>query len=663
MPRMGDPETRPAEGMVVMATSPALEQQAGLLMRQAALVWLGGRRPRVSAATIADAIEAHSLISKEYFDVVPHYPEDFFITFRHPHHRDAVTAAPGKFVVGDLDIRVANWSPRAHADAVQLRHHVHLCLENVPLNAWNEEVVSKLIGGAAVTHYFDAATTEKADASSLNLWAWTANPSAIPKVMWLTIIGGSASGDNIVVSTSNPLPGFNSVGGSSSSASRQGRQGLTYRVIIHLDLHEDFAQESATRRQNKFDWLYGVVDGEAAVRDRNQPAVDARRNDDNDRRRRDDDEDRRRRDGGSADDRRGRDAGRQASWGGRLFRSRSRADGERRDRDDRREEDRRGRRHDGATQDGSGSGGAVRAGLDEVAPPLEHAQSTPLAVLRRNAAGTLVWRRIQLPRVDEAAPPAAPMARGRSPLRPASPRSARRRSRENMTPPGSPTSVLPLTPSSKDSRAAHGDALSLQAQEALRICSPARLVQPLQIQEPAPQRPPGFEDGPAPVLMGDQPVLGAPADGVRADSLPDGLQPLFQQQVDGLLGTPPPPPRRLPASRRKTLAGVSIGYTLRRSSARIRAAGRARVAPVEDAAQKFVYRGLGITQDGEDITEAAIKAFEEKFKEQISSEVICALRQIFKLDDANMMAAEEALIARGGAAALDHEEEPVGTDA
>ena len=81
----------------------------------------------------------------------------------------AVTAAPGRILEGELDIRFSNWSPRAHADAVKLRHHVHLCLENVPLNAWNEEVARKLIGGAAVTHYFDAATTQKEDASSLNL--------------------------------------------------------------------------------------------------------------------------------------------------------------------------------------------------------------------------------------------------------------------------------------------------------------------------------------------------------------------------------------------------------------------------------------------------------------------------------------------------------------
>ncbi|XP_073362635.1 structural maintenance of chromosomes protein 3-like [Aegilops tauschii subsp. strangulata] len=40
---------------------------------------------------------------------------------------------------------------------------------------------------------------------------------------------------------------------------------------------------------------------------------------------------------------------------------------------------------------------------------------------------------------------------------------------------------------------------------------------------------------------------------------------------------------------------------------------------------RLVCRSLGIIQDGEDITEAAISALELKFKEQISDEVVKAL--------------------------------------
>lgn len=114
---------------------------------------------------------------------------------------------------------------------------------------------------------------------------------------------------------------------------------------------------------------------------------------------------------------------------------------------------------------------------------------------------------------------------------------------------------------------------------------------------------------------------------------------------------------------RKTLAGVSIGYTLRRSSARLRAAGRARVAPVEGAAQKLVCQGMGIVQNGEAVTEAAINEFQNRFKEQLTDEMIKAMREIFKLDDVTATVVEEALIAHGGPAALDHEGEVLVTDA
>ena len=111
--------------------------------------------------------------------------------------------------------------------------------------------------------------------------------------MWLTLIGGSATDSNIIVSSSEPLPGFNSAAASSSSTQQQGMLGLTYRVIVHLDLHEDFGQDASTPcYQHQFDWQYGIIDGEVAIRESNQGG---RRNNDNDRRRREDDNDRRRR--------------------------------------------------------------------------------------------------------------------------------------------------------------------------------------------------------------------------------------------------------------------------------------------------------------------------------------------------------------------------------
>jgi hypothetical protein len=59
---------------------------------------------------------------------------------------------------------------------------------------------------------------------------------------------------------------------------------------------------------------------------------------------------------------------------------------------------------------------------------------------------------------------------------------------------------------------------------------------------------------------------------------------------------------------------------------------------------------LGI---GEDVTAAALDAFAERFKEQLSPDMIVAMRGLFKLDNSSAMGVEDALIAHGGEGALD----------
>ena len=119
-----------------------------------------------------------------------------------------------------------------------------------------------------------------------------------------------------------------------------------------------------------------------------------------------------------------------------------------------------------------------------------------------------------------------------------------------------------------------------------------------------------------------------------------------------------PPPRR-PATRRKTLAGVDItrsgkvGFSLRRSSDRVRA--RRKAAPIAKEAETFVCRGLGIINDGQIVTAAALNEFADMFKDQVEPSVNTKLRILFKLDSATDTAVDDAMINHGGAQALDAE--------
>jgi hypothetical protein len=69
--------------------------------------------------------------------------------------------------------------------------------------------------------------------------------------------------------------------------------------------------------------------------------------------------------------------------------------------------------------------------------------------------------------------------------------------------------------------------------------------------------------------------------------------------------------------------------------------------------EALVCRNLEITMDGEVATERALDMFASMFKYEISADAIRALRVLFKLDSAQESAIEEAMLARGGVAALE----------
>ena len=182
----------------------------------------------------------------------------------------------------------------------------------------------------------------------------------------------------------------------------------------------------------------------------------------------------------------------------------------------------------------------------------------------------------------------------------------------------------------------------------------------------SPTRPPGFEAFPTPPLLCSMPcneeelLVAQPA-------IPGGLETLFLPGREALLPTPAASPPAVPAARRKTLAGVAIstsgGLSLRRTSARIKAGGRATKAPVAKQAEILVCRSLGIVKNGKDVTGAVLEALEERFKDQLPTDVLEAMRALFKLDDALFNNIEEALIDRAGDAGLDHVEGGAPVDA
>lgn len=171
-----------------------------------------------------------------------------------------------------------------------------------------------------------------------------------------------------------------------------------------------------------------------------------------------------------------------------------------------------------------------------------------------------------------------------------------------------------------------------------------------------PPRPPGFEVTPpcSPIqaeALSTLPTSSPPP----AAGASVGLDALFMQPEAAILPAPPAL-SRVQTARRKTLAGVTINsgpcFSLQRNTAR--AKDRRAAAPVSVQAERLVCRSLGIVQDGKDITKDALDELSRRFQHELSPAVLSALRALFKVDDEDATAIEDALINRGGQAALDH---------
>ena len=304
---------------------------------------------------------------------------------------------PVEVPFGGARLQVRTWRLEAHAENVDLNHHVRLCLEGLPLHAWDEHAVVKAIGSGCTLDYIEPASKLKTQTRVLGLWAWTTCPSRVPRVNWITLPARDGG---------EPI---------------YGRRGLKHQVLIHLAIHED--PTSGSIISTPYDWLYHVVDGETRPRDRRErvsrPVQHHRRD-------RDEDDDRRR---GGRDGDRGRDQSRPggSGWGASLRRSLSRVS-----RDERQDRDR------GRESRGDRDGGRRRDGLG----------TEPVMLLASGSGSDVAGRLAEN----------TPALRGRSLSRPPSPALAGQLSRDEMTPPASPplspTTVLPMSPRSKRSEAA-----------------------------------------------------------------------------------------------------------------------------------------------------------------------------------------------------------------
>ena len=93
--------------------------------------------------------------------------------------------------------------------------------------------------------------------------------------------------------------------------------------------------------------------------------------------------------------------------------------------------------------------------------------------------------------------------------------------------------------------------------------------------------------------------------------------------------------------------GVS-GFNLSRRSPRLQAKKRA--LPVAQMAERLLCQRMGIINEGQEVTEEAIRKFVAMFNGQLPDTTVAALRALFNLDCDLAKAVEDALVEHGGEA-------------
>jgi len=85
-----------------------------------------------------------------------------------------------------IEIHFVKWRSLANCFGVSLLFRDRLYLDSMPRHAWDDDIVERIIGRRCALESIDTDLLHPAETKTIDLWTWTANPSLIPKKVWLT---------------------------------------------------------------------------------------------------------------------------------------------------------------------------------------------------------------------------------------------------------------------------------------------------------------------------------------------------------------------------------------------------------------------------------------------------------------------------------------------
>ena len=181
---LGDPNTRPEEETVFVPNSFDLERDSRDWENCTLVPW-ALHLPRGAGAEDIEHLLIDELhLRRGEVTVYVNQPEPFLIRFENASHCDEARRR-GRFMGNGIDICVRRWRSLTHALGMRIFFRVRLYLDGIPDHAWTPDIVERVIGSRCALQCINTDLVQGTDMRHIDLWAWTTNPSDIPKRVWL----------------------------------------------------------------------------------------------------------------------------------------------------------------------------------------------------------------------------------------------------------------------------------------------------------------------------------------------------------------------------------------------------------------------------------------------------------------------------------------------
>ncbi|BAS86689.1 Os03g0782100 [Oryza sativa Japonica Group] len=262
MTQLGDPATRPEEDTIFIPTSYAIDEELREWNETAAVSWAARAPPSTGPQDVEQAFLDEFKLCRGDVAVSLHHPQAFLIKFQHRRHCEEAIAK-GYVKRRGIEIHFIKWRSLQSALGVALMFRVWLCLDGVPMHAWAADIAERLIGHTCALEQIETDLVhpmESGNTRSIDLWAWTANPSTIPKRMWLGFTNRAKDQQLAPLLVAENPPEY-------------WQRGVRHPVLFHLEeIHDYTAAIIDLEAQGSFQptkrrlplWTLEVLDGEQA---------------------------------------------------------------------------------------------------------------------------------------------------------------------------------------------------------------------------------------------------------------------------------------------------------------------------------------------------------------------------------------------------------------